>query len=129
MSKIQEAQAKCTSHKSQSDLAIIEGLAEIQPAPNNEDIVFTCEKVAEWLRDNKESELSKVVGKRISFLENKIQEVMYSETLSFNLLGYIGFLEASIQVLIESLEPDSEIHLHLANQLAGIKRRFDLSVN
>ncbi len=124
---IKTAQANCTAHRPSNP--IIEGLAELQQIPKSSDIIVTCEKVAEWLRDNKESDHSKIVGKRIEYLEKKIQGLIYSETLSFQLLGYIGFLEASIHVLIESLEPDSEIHLHLANQVGGIKRRFNLSAN
>ncbi|MCK5015964.1 MAG: hypothetical protein KAS32_02740 [Candidatus Peribacteraceae bacterium] len=101
---------------------------ELNSLPVTSDVILTCDKVAEWLKDGKESPKSIAVGQRIQYLEKKIEDLVYSTKLTFELLGYIGFLECTMYVLIEGLESDNPIYDHLANQVANIKRRYKLAI-
>lgn len=105
---------------------VFDGINEL---PQNTEVILTCDKVAEWLNDSKESSKSIAIGERVKYLEAKIEELVYSRSITFELLGYIGFLECTMYVLIESLEPSHPIYVHLAEQVANVKRRYQLVIN
>lgn len=105
--------------------AVFNGINEL---PQSTEVILTCDKVAEWLKDAKESNKSVAIGERVKYLEAKIENLVYSRSITYELLGYIGFLEVTMYVLIESLEPSHPVYIHLAKQVANVKRRYQLVI-
>ena len=126
--KLTLAEANRIGNAERAKVEALETFKELNELPPSSDVILTCDKVAQWLKDSKESEKSKAIGERVKYLESEIERLVYSQSITYELLGYIGFLECTMYVLIESLEPDHPIYIHLAKQVANVKRRYQLVV-
>lgn len=116
--------ARGTKNKALSDMGLDAKFKPFNDQPSEYDVSMTCNKVVEWLKDNKESHKSITVKNRIMVLENKIEELVESKNLTYELLALIGFLNATIYVLVESLEPDHPRCVYLSQQVGVLKRRY-----